>query len=116
MAPLSPLLSADLIESETDYHIHADLPGVEGIDLEMKDGYLIMKAERKISDENKTDIAHSMERSYGNIYRQIKLPKLADQENAKAIFKDGVLTVSFPKLSTPTVEIKKINITKSEEK
>jgi len=98
MAPLSPLLSVDLIEAENEYRIHADLPGVEGLDLEMKDDHLIIKAERKAVHEKNTDIAHSIERSYGKVQRQIALPKNIDRNGCNATFKDGVLKITFPKL------------------
>ena len=55
-------MAADLIETDTDFHIHADLPGVENLDISVKDGYLLMKAERKITHEVDTDLVHSVER------------------------------------------------------
>lgn len=57
MRPFAPLLSADLIESDTDYHVHCDLPGVERADLDitMNDGVLTIRAERKEVHEIDTD-------------------------------------------------------------
>lgn len=51
---LTPILSADLVESETDFHIHVDLPGVdkEDLDISFSEGNLIIKAERKNRHEN----------------------------------------------------------------
>lgn len=45
----APLLSADLIESATDYHVHIDLPGVsqDDLDISLTEGNLIIKAQRK---------------------------------------------------------------------
>lgn len=98
--PLAPLMSADLIESENDYHVHVDLPGVEDLDISIKDRVLCMKAERKAAHEVETDVVHSFERSYGKVQRQIHLPANADVDRAQAKFRNGVLTVSFPKLPT----------------
>ena len=95
--PLAPLMAADLIETDTDFHIHADLPGVENLDISVKDGFLLMKAERKITHEVDTDLVHSFERSYGKVSRQIILPDNADGDKAAAKYKNGVLTVSIPK-------------------
>ncbi len=49
VAPFTPLLAADLVESENDYHIHVDLPGVskEDLDISFEDGVMTLKAERK---------------------------------------------------------------------
>jgi HSP20 family protein len=90
-------MAADLIETDTDFHIHADLPGVENLDISVKDGHLLMKAERKITHEVDTDLVHSVERSYGKVQRQILLPENADGDKAFAKYKNGVLTVSIPK-------------------
>lgn len=45
LRPFAPLLSTDLIEGDTDFHIHCDLPGVKQADLDITitDGNLIIK-------------------------------------------------------------------------
>jgi len=98
---LSPLLTSDLVETENEFKILADLPGVNPQDLELsiEGSSLVMKAERKHTHETNTDRYHSLERSYGTVQRRIKLPKNADLANANTRFKDGVLTVTFPKLA-----------------
>ena len=97
---LSPLLTSDLMETEKEFKVLADLPGVNPQDLELtiEGSSLLMKAERKHTHENKTDKYHSLERSYGKVQRRIKLPKNADLANATTRFKDGVLTVTIPKV------------------
>ena len=107
--PLAPLMSADLIESDSDYHVHADLPGVEDLDVTIRDRVLCMKAERKAAHEVDNDYVHSFERSYGKVQRQILLPANADVDHAQAKFRNGVLTVSFPKLVS-AVGVKKLTI------
>lgn len=97
--PLAPLMSADLIESDTDFHIHADLPGVEDLDISINQNVVNITGNRKVVHEVDNDIVHSTERSYGKVQRRILLPSNADTNNAIAKFKDGVLSVSFPKLS-----------------
>ena len=97
---LSPLLTSDILETENEFKILADLPGVSPQDLELtvEGSTLLMKAERKHTHENKTDKYHSLERSYGKVQRRFKLPKSADLANANTRFKDGVLTVTVPKI------------------
>ena len=81
--PYSTLLSADLIESPSDYHVHADLPGVEDLNIEIVANQLIIKAERKIVHDESSHTAHSMERSYGKILRKLMIPPNADKEKGK---------------------------------
>eukprot|EP01038_Epipyxis_sp_PR26KG_P003977 gene3977-5699_t len=100
MKALAPLMTADLVESDTDYHIHVDLPGVEDLDITIQDGFLTIKADRKCVHETNVNKMHSVERSYGKVQRSFSIPKNANVDNAEAKFKDGVLVVSFPKQTT----------------
>jgi len=97
---LSPLLGSDLVESETDYKIHVDLPGVEASDVDIslvENKYLVIQAERKFVHEEAKDKVHSMERSFGKVQRRFRLPVNADVDQANTTFKNGVLTLTFPK-------------------
>ena len=40
------------------------------------------------------------ERRTGSYYRALRLPETVDYENAESTFKDGVLTISLPKLES----------------
>lgn len=109
--PYAPLLSADLIESDTDYHVHADLPGVEDLSIELQGRNLVIKAERKVVHDKNNDMVHSVERSYGKVQRQILLPMNADLDNATSKYENGVLCVSFPKKQQSGTLTKTIPIT-----
>ena len=100
---LAPLLSADLIETPTDFHVHADLPGVDLADLHVtiEDKRLKIEAERKHVHEADTDKIHSLERSYGKVMRQIRIPQNVDMEKVTTTFKNGVLNIIFPKIEPP---------------
>lgn len=109
---LAPLLTSDLIESSTDYHVYADLPGVDikDLDVSIEGSSLVIKAERKHVHETGTARFHSMERSYGKVTRSISIPKNVDLENVETIFRNGVLSVSFPKLQ-PASTSRKLTVT-----
>ncbi|KAJ1422060.1 HSP20-like chaperone [Ochromonadaceae sp. CCMP2298] len=109
---MSPLISSDLIEMPTEYHVHADLPGVElsDLDVSIQDNILIMKAERKHVHETTTDTVHSMERTFGRVSRRIALPRDADLEQVSTKFKNGVLTVIVPKLAAGRPSSRKLTI------
>jgi HSP20 family protein len=94
------MMSTDLIESEKDFQVHVDLPGVDPADLEVSiegNKYLILKAERKHVHEEKNDKVHTMERSFGTVQRKIRLPLNAELEQATTNFTHGVLTIKIPK-------------------
>jgi HSP20 family protein len=95
----APLMGTDLIESEHNYSVNVDLPGVapEDLDISIQDDCLCMQAERKYEHEEKNDRVHSMERSFGKVQRKVRLPKNADLDRVQTSMKNGVLTVTFPK-------------------
>eukprot|EP01032_Pedospumella_encystans_P012133 gene12133-14059_t len=110
--PYAPLLTSDIIETEHDFKMLADLPGVriEDIDVSIEGNLLVIKAERKYTHQTNTDKYHSLERSYGTVQRSIRFPKSADAANAITRYKDGVLSVTFPKLGRLTPASTKLKI------
>lgn len=104
--PVSSLLSADVIEKQDSFEVHADLPGVpaEAIELAMHDHVLEIKANRPrcLSPDTATDKTLRSERAFGMVQRKIQLPKTADAQHATSKLKDGVLIVSFPKVEEPS--------------
>jgi len=109
---LTPIMNTDLVESEKDFYVHVDLPGVEPTDLDVSiaDKFLVLKAERKQSHEEKTGRIHTMERSFGSVQRRIRLPNNADLDQAKSTFKNGVLSITFPKKADVAPEGRKLQI------
>lgn len=110
---LVPIMGTDLIESDNSYSVHADLPGVDPKDLDVSitDRFLVLKAERKHVHEENTDKVHSMERSFGKVQRKIRLPNNADVDKAETVFKNGVLSITFPKkAAAPEGDVKKLHI------
>lgn len=106
MSPFAPILSCDLYETETDYHLHVDLPGCDPADVDVSvvpdptsptAHTLLIKAERKHAFAEDTDILHRSERTFGRVQRKIPVPARADGDKAKATFKDGILEISIPK-------------------
>lgn len=89
----------DIYEDKDNYIIKADLPGLKKDDVKISytDGKLEISGERTQEQETKEAKWHRLERSFGKYYRSFTLPKEIKQDNIKAEFKDGQLTISIPK-------------------
>jgi HSP20 family protein len=89
----------DLVETEDNLVLRADLPGVDrdDIDIEVKDGVLTVSGERKAQHEEKREGFHRVERSFGRFSRSLELPKGVEADNIDARFERGVLEVRMPK-------------------
>jgi HSP20 family protein len=75
------------------YEVRAEIPGVdpaEDIEITMRDGQLTIKAERS----EKKEFDGRSEFSYGSFVRTVSLPAGADEDDVKATYDKGILTVS----------------------
>jgi HSP20 family protein len=104
--------SIEVSESEGELKIDADLPGVEekDVDVAISDNVLTIKGEKKAEREEKKKDFHLVERSYGSFSRSLTLPFVVDPDQAKATFKNGVLSISLPKPPEVQAKAKKIAI------
>ncbi len=95
--PWSP--AVDIYETENELVLKADLPDVDpkNVGIQLENGTLTLKGERKFEQEKNGKGFHRIERSYGAFVRAFSLPDTVDAENVKADYKNGVLTVSIPK-------------------
>lgn len=91
--------AVDIYEKNDAVVVKAELPGVEKdqISVEVKDGILMLRGERKFERDVKEESYHRIERSYGTFLRSFSLPVSVDQDQVKATFRDGVLEVELPK-------------------
>jgi len=93
---------ADIVEHEKEYLVKIDLPEVRKEDVKVlfDDGVLTVKGERKVEKEVKGETVHRTERFYGSFERSFMLPDDVDPKLIRAESKDGVLTLSLPKVAT----------------
>ena len=91
--------AVDILETDNELIIKADLPDVDmkDIHVDIENGTLALKGERKFEQEEKDLGYHRMERSYGSFARYFSLPDTVEPDKVKADYKNGVLTVSLPK-------------------
>lgn len=96
------LMKTDIKESEEGFTVEMDLPGFcrEDISAELKDGYLTVTATAKKAEENtsgKKEKYVQKERFHATCNRSFYVGDNMKQEDIKAKFENGVLTLQVPK-------------------
>jgi len=102
----------DLEETEKEYRITAELPGMEEKDVEvlLSGNSITIKGEKKEEKEERDKSYYHMERSYGSFQRTVPLPEGIDLNKVDADFKNGVLTVKLPRTVEAKPKSKKVPI------
>ena len=95
------VMKTDLKEHDEGYELAIDLPGFkkDQISLELRNGYLTITAAKNMEENGKDDkgrLVHQ-ERYTGTMSRSYYLGEHITEEDVKAKFEDGVLTLCFPK-------------------
>jgi HSP20 family protein len=96
---------ANVIETEHEYVVKAELPEVkkEDIKVDVADGLLTVRGERKLDVDEKKDTVHRVETYYGAFARTFALPDNVDVPKIRAEVAEGVLAVHLPKLPAAAV-------------
>jgi len=93
------LSSVDITETDDDYRVRAELPGVakDDVTVELEEGVLCIRGEKKSRRDEKLERGRHLECSYGAFSRGFRLPQDADADQVSAEFRDGVLAVTVAK-------------------
>ena len=89
----------DIWESEQGLTVVADMPGVtaDGLSVDLRESVLTIYG--KVLPEAAGRKVLSREYEVGDYYRQFSLSDQIDQEKIAASMRDGVLTLTLPKLA-----------------
>ena len=103
------LMKTDIKETPNEYKLVIDIPGFkkENIKISLEDKYLTIKATYNKDDEEKDTKILRRERYYGSYQRSYYVGDNVKEEDVKASFKNGILSLTFPKEETKNVETKK---------
>jgi HSP20 family protein len=95
--PWSP--AVDIFETQNELVLKADLPDIDPklVGIQLENGTLTLRGERKFESENNGKGFHRIERPYGQFVRAFSLPDTVEGDQVKADYKNGVLTVTLPK-------------------
>lgn len=106
-----PSMRMDIKVTDTDYVIIADVPGIpkENINIDIEEGYLTIatKAAKENNENNGKWVRR--ERFTSSQTQKIYVGDVKE-EDIKAAVKDGVLTITIPKMEEKKPEKKTINI------
>lgn len=99
----------EVSESEKEVKVTAELPGLDekDVQVELVNGVLAIRGEKKTETEDKDRLFS--ERYYGRFERRIPVEDV-DEDKVSAGFKNGVLTVTMPKVAPAQSKVKRIAI------
>ena len=103
-------MKTDIKEKGNNYLIEVDLPGYEkdNIQIEMENGYLKVSAKVENSNEEEEEEKYiHKERFYGECSRSFYVGDNVKEEDVKASFKNGILTLTVPKEEQKKLDEKK---------
>ena len=105
------LMKTDVHEHDDHYEVDIDLPGFtkDEINLELKEGYLTVSAAKGVDKDN-TDRKGKIirqERYAGAMQRSFYVGEHLTEEDIKASFKNGVLSLDVAKKDQPKLPDKK---------
>jgi HSP20 family molecular chaperone IbpA len=101
--------AVDILENQNEIVILADMPGVEGkdVDIDLREDVLSIRgAVSPVEDEKEVSVYR--EYNWGDYFRQFTLTEVIDQGKITAKMDDGVLRLTLPKKER--VKPKKIQI------
>lgn len=91
--------SVDISETDKEFEISAQLPGMkkEDIQIDLENGRLTIRGERKFQQEEKGKNFHRVESNYGSFSRSFYLPDTLKEDSIKAKYEDGMLNITIEK-------------------
>jgi HSP20 family molecular chaperone IbpA len=106
------IMSTDIKETDDSYEMVVDLPGFrkEDVTVELENGYLTITAAKGM-EQNKPEKEQAgkeekyirRERYSGEMKRSFYVGDYLKQEDIRAAFKHGILTLNIPKRESPKV-------------
>jgi HSP20 family protein len=100
----------NVYQTNKDIVVEADVPGMkeDDLDIEISDGVLTIKGERKEEAESNTKEYFHREVSYGTFHRAVNLPVEVQEDKAQAEVKHGQLVITIPKAISEQAKVHKV--------
>lgn len=105
------LMKTDVKETDNGYELDIDLPGFkkDEITAHLEDGYLTVSAAKGVDKDEKDKEGRYIrrERYSGSMTRSFYVGNAVIEQDIKAKYEDGILSLSIPKKDPKAVEAKK---------
>ena len=103
----------EIQETEKDSILKAAIPGIKAkdLDIEVTQEEVAISGEYREEKQTEEKAFFRSEFHYGNFQRIVPLPVPIQNDRVKSEFKDGILTLTMPKLEDAPRKVVKVNIT-----
>ena len=105
------VMKTDIQETDKNYILEMDLPGFskDEVKVSLENGYLTVSAAKGLDKDEKDDKGKYIrrERYAGAMQRSFYVGDTLTQEDIKAKYENGILSISIPKKDAQAVETKK---------
>lgn len=106
----------ELKETETDLIVKAEIPGIDAqdLDVQVSEDSVSIVGEHQEEKHAKEEGVLRSELHYGRFQRILPLPVLVKNEEVRADFKNGMLTLVLPKADVARRNVTKVDLTLQE--
>jgi HSP20 family protein len=90
----------DVFARGDDVVVRLELPGIDlekDVSVTLQDGQLVIRGERRRTEEVKDEEYYRMEAAYGTFERRFPIPEGVDEKKILAEYSEGILEVTVPK-------------------
>lgn len=104
--------AVELQDTEENIILRAQIPGVEAKDLDINVAKAAVEVagERRYENKDAKQGYFRSEFRYGKFQRVIALPVAVQNDQVQAQFKDGILTLTLPKVTEARRQVVKVNL------
>lgn len=102
----------ELKTTDADVILRAELPGIDAKDLDVQVAReaVVIAGEYRTETKTEENKVFRSEFRYGNFRRVVPLPVEVQNDKVQAEFKDGILTLTLPKVEADRHKVVKINL------
>lgn len=102
----------DVYQTDTDVVVKAELPGMrrEDLNVYLDENSIRLSGHKRRRDEFKDENVYRSESFYGSFSRTIPLPVEIKAEQARAEYRDGILSITVPKMEPARIRGRRIDI------
>ncbi len=110
--PWVDTINAELSQNNEVFYLKLEMPGLEAKDLDISVtiNQVVINGERTFENPVENSEVIYSEFHYGKFQRVISLPARIQNNNVKADFKNGILTLTLPKAEEEKNKVVKVNI------